>query len=128
MSNPAVKIWGVMNIIGIILAIWAGTTFGKFNPSISFFSQPHWWLLLLIWVTNPRALAVLYIFCAEPAVANWISVVFIGCIIVPGAWGLYFLPGLSASHGLRIFLGFVGFFVRDAIEKSLVEGPLLSGR
>lgn len=128
MENPAVKIWGVLSVIGIILAIWAGVSFGKFDPSVALFSQPHWWLLILIWITNPRALAVLYIFCAEPAAAHWASILVIGGLLVPGAWGLYFLPGLSASHGLRILLGFVGFFIRDVVEKSLVEEPLLSGR
>ena len=51
---------------------------------------------------------------------------FLGAVIVPGAWGLYFLPGLSASHGLRIGLGLLGFFLRDCVEKALVERPLLS--
>jgi hypothetical protein len=125
MSNPFVKIWILLNSAGIILAIWAGVSFGTFDPSVGLFSQPHWWLLILIWITNPRALGVLYIFCAEPAVAHWISIVIIGGLLVPGAWGLYFLPGLSANHGLRIFLGFVGFFIRDVVEKELVEKPLL---
>ena len=128
MDKPFVKIWMILNFIGIILTVWAGISFGKFNPSVSLFSQPHWWVLVLIWITNPRALAVLYIFCADPPVAHWLSIVIIGCLLIPGAWGLYFLPGLSASYGLRIFLGFVGFFIRDAVEKFFIEGSLFKKR
>lgn len=126
MNNPIVTAWQILGTIGIILAVWAGVSYGKFDPSISLFQQPHWWLLLLIWITNPRALAVLYICCAQPSVGDWLFVAIVGCVIVPGAWGLYFLPGLSVSHGLRIFLGFVGFFIRDVPEKALIEARLFS--
>ena len=116
------------NTIGIILAIGAGVTHGKFDPNVPFFSQPHWLLLASIWLTNPRALAVYYIFCAQPPVGHWFTIVLVGGLVVPGAWGLYFLPGLSASHGLRITLSIIGFFFRDAVEKTVVEEPLISGK
>jgi hypothetical protein len=113
--------YGLMNFIGMILAIWAGVSYGKFDPSMSLFSHPHWWLLLLICLTNPRALAILYLCCAQPTVSHWFWVVLFGCFIAPNAWGLYFLPGLSAGYGLRIFLLFVGL-IRDAIEDAVLLG------
>lgn len=125
MGNPIVSIWMFFNLAGAILAVWAGVSFGNFDPSAPFFSQPHWWLLILIWITNPRALGILYIFCASPPVSHW-AWVLVGTVIVPGAWGLYFLPGLAAGDGFRLFLGFVGFLIRDVPEKSLVENRLLS--
>lgn len=93
----------------------------NFDSNTQFFSQPHRWLLLLIWLTNPRALAAYYIFSAEPEVAEWYIVFFVGGLLVPGAWGLYYLPGLIADTTLRIGLAVVGFLFRDVVEKSLIK-------
>ena len=67
-----------------------------------------------------------YIFCATPPVAEWYVTFLIGTLLVPGAWGLYFLPGVNADPAIRIGLGVVGFVVRDAVEKDVLERAMKS--
>lgn len=124
-STTVITVWKLANLIGIALAIWAYSSYHHFDPRIALFSQPHWWLLILMWAANPRALAVYYILCAKPEVGPWWAIAFVGCLIVPGAWGLYYLPGLSAAQNLRIGLSVAGFVLRDVVEKDLVEKPLV---
>ena len=127
-SGWTVRSWRIATVIGVILALVAGWKYPHFDPTIPFFSQPHWGLLALIWLTNPRALAVYYGFCAKPAVCGWFNLIVLGVVLIPGAWGLYFIPGLSASTSLRWGLALAGFLFRDAPEKSLVEEPMLRGK
>ena len=120
-SRIIAQLWQLASILGIFFAIWAGMEYPSFDPNTPFFSQPHRWLLMLTWLTNPRALAAYYIFCADPEVAEWFIVFLIGGLLVPGAWGLYYLPGLGADTTLRISLGVVGFLFRDVVENNLIK-------
>lgn len=103
----------LLGLLGYILATIAYFVYGTFNAGAPFFEQPHLWLLVAIYAANPRALAVYYLLCAQPPVAHWFASVALGIVCVPGAWGLYVLPGLGADDSLRMFLFIAGFCLRD---------------
>lgn len=120
MSRPTMVIWNMLNVIGLLLAIWAGSSFNVIDSTKTLFEQPHWWLLILIWVTNPRALAILYIINSNLPIAHWKWNLVIGGLFVPGAWGLFMLSGSSVALAWRYALGFLGFVIRDVLEYSLL--------
>jgi hypothetical protein len=109
----------VFNSIGLVIFIILILFYREFDSTIPFTQQPHAAWLALIWLFSPRCLAIYFIFCAVPAVSHWLTITVVGIFLFPGAWGMYFLPGLDAEMGIRIFLMFVGFFVRDVIEHQI---------
>ncbi|MBU0717482.1 MAG: hypothetical protein KJ749_04470 [Planctomycetes bacterium] len=103
----------VLGLIGYVIAVCGYFLYPTFDPNAAFAAQPHAWLLLAIYLANPRALALYYLACAQPPVDHWAVVLLAGFVFVPGAWGLYVLPGLSAAMGLRLGLCLAGFLLRD---------------
>ena len=120
---PALGCFGF--IVGIALTIWACIGYRPFDPNVAFLSQRHWWLILAIYILNPRGLAVYYIMCAQPSVGHWGQNLILGCLLIPGGWGAYMLPGLGVPHATRLVWGIAGSLVLDVVLRPALQYHML---